>query len=52
MEERSGKPTPTVTFVYIRVFRFTSKSEFRLYAWGAHADRYDRATDQKKIIDP
>ena len=30
-----------------RVFRFTSKSEFRLYVWGAHADRYDRATDQK-----
>ena len=45
MEERSGKPTPTVTFVYIRVFRFTSKSEFRLYAWGAH----DKATDQKNI---
>ena len=42
MEERSGKPTPTVMFVYIRVFRFTSKSEFRLYA--------DKATDQKKII--
>ena len=41
MEERSEKPAPTVTFVYIRVFRFTSKSEFRLYA--------DKATDQKKL---
>ena len=35
-----------------RVFRFTSKLEFRLFALAAHADRYDRATDQKKIIDP
>ena len=35
-----------------RVFRFTSKLEFCFVAWGAHADRYDRATDQKQIIDP
>ena len=34
------------------VFRFTSKLEFCFNAWGAHADRYDRATDPKKIIDP
>ena len=27
--------------VLIRVFRFTSKSEYRFEAWGAHADRYD-----------
>ena len=31
---------------------FTSKSEYRFETWGAHADRYDRATDPKKIIDP
>ena len=35
-----------------KVFRFTSKLEFCLVAWGAHAYRYDRATDQKKIYRP
>ena len=35
-----------------RVFRFTSKLEFCFVAWGAHADRYDRATDQKKNYRP
>ena len=34
----------------IRVFRFTSKLEFRLYALAAHEDRYNRATDQKQIL--
>ena len=34
------------------VFRFTTMLEFCFVAWGAHADRYDRATDQKQIIDP
>ena len=35
-----------------RVFRFTSKSEYRFEAWGAHADRYERAKDPKKIYRP
>ena len=35
-----------------RVFRFTSKSEYRFEAWGVHADRHDRATDQKKNYRP
>ena len=35
-----------------RVFRFTLKLEFRFEAWGAHADRYGRATDPKKIYRP
>ena len=34
----------------IRVFRFTSKLEFRFEAWGAHADRYDRAIDPPKKL--
>ena len=33
-----------------RVFRFTSKSKYHFEAWGVHADRYDRATDQKKNL--
>ena len=36
----------------ISLFRFTSELEFCFEAWGAHADRYDRATDQKQFIDP
>ena len=40
------------TRLVTRVFRFTSKLEFCLVAWGAHAYRYDRATDQKKIYRP
>ena len=35
-----------------RVFRFTSKLEYRFEAWGAHADRYERAKDPKKIYRP
>ena len=38
--------------VMIRVFRFTSKLEFYFEAWAAHADRYERETDQKKIYRP
>ena len=34
----------------IRVFRFTSKLEFRLYALAAHANRYDKATNPPKIL--
>ena len=40
------------TRLVTRVFRFTSKLEFCLVAWGAHAYRYDRATDPKKIYRP
>ena len=36
----------------IRVFRFSSKSEYCFKAWGVHADRYDRATDQQKNYRP
>ena len=35
--------------MYIRVFRFTSKLEFRFEAWAAHVDRYDRAKDQNFV---
>ena len=42
----------TSTCMDSRVFRFTSTLEFRFEAWGAHADRYDRATDQKKSYRP
>ena len=39
---------PLGLIISSRVFRFTSKLEFRFEAWGAHTDRYDKATDPKK----
>ena len=35
-----------------RVFRFTSKLEFCFVAWGAHADRYDRAVSYTHLTLP
>ena len=43
---------PLGLIISSRVFRFTSKLEFRFEAWGAHTDRYDKATDQKKNYRP